>query len=487
MRRAACGAVAVVVWVAAGVLPAPACDTPVFRYAMYNWAPAPYYVFYLHHGQVAEEDQAVNNFLDGLCRADPSANLALAVVDVSKQAELQRLPRVVRKAYQSHAEGQRPLHLVFSPWVLFYGWFAEPPAAPPAGEGQKASEPSPVVAELFAGRLDEAKAKAIVDSPARQQLGKLLRDGNAIVLLILTGPDEQANKRAAEAAGEVVAMAARGEFPISTGDGYLIDDFLPKPPDDPAAEDGRRRDSPTLKLAVLKLSRTDPAEKWLVDCLLSVEPDLRDAQFAKSPMVFPVFGRGRAMLPLVGKGITRENLAECVTFLTGPCSCVVKDQNPGADLLVRYDWDAVAEALAAEDGTGGGPWGYQEFIPNESGNQTEASVAEVTWTATASAALPSVGQSRAPPNGRGPNTGQPVDGQRTNSPPKPAQNQLAKRVPAESPSIEGRAAVEGKAQLGGAPDSFAVRQALKIGAWLALGAAVVLIAGFVLVYRQRPN
>ena len=33
-----------------------ACTTPVYRYAMYNWAPSPYYVFYFHRGDPPAED-----------------------------------------------------------------------------------------------------------------------------------------------------------------------------------------------------------------------------------------------------------------------------------------------------------------------------------------------------------------------------------------------------------------------------------------------
>ena len=70
-------------------------------------------------------------------------------------------------------------------------------------------------------------------------------------------------------------------------------------------------------------------------------------------MIFAVFGRGRALPPFVGKGITRDNLLECVYFLTGTCSCTVKDQNPGMDLLFASDWWSVAEKLASTFGGGG--------------------------------------------------------------------------------------------------------------------------------------
>lgn len=481
---------------ACGISPVWACDTPVFRYAMYNWPPAPYYVFYLHHGQVAKEDEAINKSLDGLCRAEPPANLVLAAVDVSNEGEFKKLPEVVRRAFQSRAQAQQPLHLVFSPWVLFYAWAAEPDdAGPPDKKADTPPQDQPGLAPLFAGRLDAKQLQAMVDSPARKRLAELLKEGNGAVLLILTGPDEDANRQAEKAAGEVVAMAAKGKFPISGGEDYTLQGFLPQasekePGDDgwPGSSGASPQQSPSgaslraaashpserpnsltadrpdsLKLAVLKLSRTEPAEKWLVDCLLSVEPDLRESQYAKSPMVFAVFGRGRVMLPFVGKGITTANLADCIRFLAGPCSCNIGDRSAGVDLLVRCDWDAVAETLAAKDPqSAGGPLGYREFLPNEAGDQTDAPAAADGRAETASAAGP---QPQAAP---------PPLAQRSPSPP-------------ETQAMGGQVPAESAAPLGSGSDSFALEQAWKIGIWLGLGAAVVLIVGLVLVVRQRPG
>ena len=56
-------------------------------------------------------------------------------------------------------------------------------------------------------------------------------------------------------------------------------------------------------------------------------------------MVFPLFGRGRALHALVGEGMTASLIDEAARFLTGACQCTVKAQNPGVDLLMNVDWD----------------------------------------------------------------------------------------------------------------------------------------------------
>jgi hypothetical protein len=44
-------------------------------------------------------------------------------------------------------------------------------------------------------------------------------------------------------------------------------------------------------------------------------------------------------LPLIGAGITAKNIHDSAEFLVGPCSCEVKELNPGFDLLLSTDWD----------------------------------------------------------------------------------------------------------------------------------------------------
>jgi hypothetical protein len=58
------------------------------------------------------------------------------------------------------------------------------------------------------------------------------------------------------------------------------------------------------------------------------------------PVAFPVFGRGRVLGALSGEGLTADAVRGVAEFLTGPCSCQVKELNPGADLLMVADWDA---------------------------------------------------------------------------------------------------------------------------------------------------
>jgi hypothetical protein len=96
-----------------------------------------------------------------------------------------------------------------------------------------------------------------------------------------------------------------------------------------------------MSLPLLVLDRKDPAESAFVRMLLNTEEGLDEID---GPILFAVFGRGRA-LPLYGKFLDEKNLRGLTEGLSGPCSCQIKDLNPGVDLLMAADWKAFQEVL----------------------------------------------------------------------------------------------------------------------------------------------
>ena len=53
----------------------------------------------------------------------------------------------------------------------------------------------------------------------------------------------------------------------------------------------------------------------------------------------PTVRGARQLYALVGKGIAPHTIGAACSFIAGPCSCQVKGQNPGFDLLMSVDWD----------------------------------------------------------------------------------------------------------------------------------------------------
>jgi hypothetical protein len=466
------GAFAVGVAVLLGGTSASACNTPVYRYAMYNWRVSPYPIFYLYNGEEPEEDKKTNKLIEELSTSEAEiANVVLEKIDVSDAEKLDKLPgwEVIEKAWKSYNDGAVPAHLVMTPWG----------------------------AKVFAGRLDEKAVKALVESPARTRLGELLNQGNAAVMIFLSGADETENKRAEKALDELIAKSQRNEIPMAldfsdpatmgavppdeSGDGENAEDA------DPAAK------PPGLRVAKLKIDRSDPAELWFVRALMTLEPDLHE--YAKEPMIFAGYGRGRAMEPYIGKGITPDNLVDVVAFLAGACSCMVKEQNPGADLLVKWDWEATADLMAADDSTlDPTPYGYQEFSPaapatDESSQAMETQPAARTAepkTDTLAAADPATAPDPPADTTSSPDADGPIGESANEGEPAttPATGDDGQDMAADTPRPEPQPAANAKPADDDVNESYAGRQTKRlIMAFAAVAACLVMVTLVVMLRR----
>ncbi len=320
------------VLVAVGI-PLVACETPVYRYAMYRWDPAPFEVYFFHSGELSEDDKELHAELLSIAQDDESPlNCSLISVDLEKDPELSGVLPDVRASWETHKDQLQPGYLVTNP------------------QG----------AVIHAGSLDNQELQRLATSPARTALSHQLQEGHAIVFILLKGNEAAANEESAAVLAQLCQDVEDGKVEL-----YAV-------PQDPAArEDVESQQEPgTTKpmksahtVTFIEVDRADEAEKYLVQSLLAVESDLDEITH---PMVFPVYGRARALVPYIGKGVHRDNLIDCLEFVTGACSCTVKEQNPGIDLLVRYDWETAAAQLADRFGSEEGnesQFGGEDFFP----------------------------------------------------------------------------------------------------------------------------
>lgn len=272
-----------------------ACSVPVFRYALEHWTSDPYEAVVLHHGPLSDSSQELVRRLQGAAGADAArANLSVQVTDPATAD-----PAVLDVWKKAGSPGS-PL-LVISPPR------SQPPAAP-----------------LFSAPLSAETVDAVLDSPARREIARRLGEGESAVWVLLESGDklqDDAAMRLLE--GRLAYLATVLELPKL--DAQDIRNGLVSVPDE------------GLKLAfsTLRIRRGDPAERAFVPMLLATEADLAQE---REPMVFPVFGQARVLYALVGAGIRSETIDRAASFLIGSCSCQVKEQNPGADLLVAVNW-----------------------------------------------------------------------------------------------------------------------------------------------------
>lgn len=266
-----------------------ACSVPVFRYAMERWAPDYYEGVLIHNGAMAQDD-ATSALLQG--ETAELLNLSLSRLDIVSTA-------------QEEIKG-----------VL----------------GEKVPEKVPALAlwypglkgralPFWTGEFTPAMVSQLIESPKRKELAKRLTAGQSGVWILVESGDAAKDKAALQLLNQELETVTR-----------QLKEMLPS-----IAEE-TEMPGLSFEFSVLPVSRSDPNEQFLLAMLLHSEPDLE--KYAGEPVLFPVFGRGRALYALVGEGINADNIREAVGFLTGPCGCEVKMLNPGVDLLMAVNWDA---------------------------------------------------------------------------------------------------------------------------------------------------
>jgi hypothetical protein len=278
-----------------------ACNVPVFRFALERWSPDEYRVTVLHRGPLSEVQRELLRPLED-SQTNKLANMAVRTLDLNELA----------KQDDAAAAG----------WLGDQDW-----------SGLKAGEALLVVqypghlrieVPAWMESLEADTIARLVRSPVRQELVRRLTGGQTAVWLLLECGDAEKDEVAAEfLQHKLQEIQPTLKLPQLTSD--PDDELLAKTP-------------LKVEFSVLRVPHGESEEAVLAGMLLHCESDLADRV---EPLVFPVFGRGRALWPLVGRGINAKNVQEACEFLVGACSCQVKDQNPGFDLLLATDWNSL--------------------------------------------------------------------------------------------------------------------------------------------------
>lgn len=261
-----------------------ACQVPVFRYALERWEPGSYVV-----------------------RAPAGAKIELPAEPVNVTVET---PANITQ-----------LELYYPPKLR-----------------QAADKP------IWSAPVSDENVRIMLDSPVRREMRQRLLTGQSAVWLLLESGDAPKDDAAAKVI-EAALQAAQEKLKLP--DGVITQDEANDPKKRRENADVLQSDLPLkIEFSTLRLSRQNAEEAALIAMLMHLESDLGD--YVKEPMVFPVFGRGRALEPMIGKGIHADNILEASTYLCGACSCEIKEQNPGIDLLMAADWSPVASQEVME-------------------------------------------------------------------------------------------------------------------------------------------
>lgn len=286
-----------------------ACQVPVFRYALERWTPDRYEVIVLHAGPLTTQSQAAIERLQSFPRQQ-FANFDVHVAEVATLRDERLL-----QLWQQHSEQPRtdqpqpgPLMVVLYPRTAM-----------------EVPDRLLSVTPLATHALQAQGLESLITSPVRQEVARRLSSGQSAVWIFV--PSGDAAKDSVALKTLTAEMAAnKSRLTLPTAEELEID------PQVLAANKLPLK----IDFSVVTLDRQDPREAFLLQSLEQSELDLPPTE----PLAFPVLGRGRVLYALVGKGIMPATIDTACTFIVGPCSCQVKNQNPGFDLLLSHDWES---------------------------------------------------------------------------------------------------------------------------------------------------
>jgi len=311
-----------------------ACNVPVFRFALERWRPDAYRLTVLHRGPLSESQRELIRPLEE-AQGKALANIRVRVVDVNeleKQDDRAALAWLREQDWSRLGAGESLL-------VVQY------------------PEHLRIEIPVWVGATERENVVQLMRSPVRQELVRRLAEGQTAVWLLLESGETEKDGAAAEfLEGKLQELQLTLKLPQLTSD-----------PDDELLTSTPLK----VEFSVLRVPHDAAEEVALAEMLVRCESYLADRSEA---LAFPVFGRGRALWPLVGRGINAKNIQEASEFLVGACSCQVKEQNPGFDLLLSADWNSLlpieGQRVAAMQ-TGGIflPDGAAELVPIPTGSQ----------------------------------------------------------------------------------------------------------------------
>lgn len=268
---------------------ADACTIPVFRYALERWTPSPYELVVLHREPLSDADQALIDSLE-----NPGVNLHVRTLNVS-----QKLDDEDAALWKAHAAAALPHVLLRFP---------------------DSDVGAPLV---WAGPLDKSVILQQLDSPVRRTIASRITSGeSAVWVLVESGEKATDDKLAKDLEAALRSFETSLTLPEVDPDGPQLRSALP------------------LKIAfsVVRFSRADAAELALLAQFKQVDP--RHAE-SNEALVIPVIGRGRAVAVLPASRFSPQVLENFARFVCGECSCEIKEQNPGIDLLMTADWESI--------------------------------------------------------------------------------------------------------------------------------------------------
>lgn len=287
-----------------------ACKVPVFRYALERWNVDQYTVVVMLNG---EPDVEISKAIKRVAKvsATDAANVEVQVIDVATLSPQQ----------QWQLEDYDPT--VETPHLqVFY----------PERNGQRKL--------CWEGSFTSSNLDAWLSSPLRSQVADKLVAGASAVFVLVECEDPKLNQQA-EATVRLGIQQAMTEISIPEGviPRFGANEYLQQHPE-ASLDDVLRCDVPLkVEFEIAQLAFDDQNEEALRAMVRGL------AVSSSGPWLVPIFGRGRMLDAIDAKELSSPTVMNACRYMVGECSCTVKTQNPGVDLLMSANW---SEALGGD-------------------------------------------------------------------------------------------------------------------------------------------
>lgn len=273
-----------------------ACKTPVYKYAILNWADREYYQIlrvYDSSKKQAETDPDIKKQFEG---KEFITNVGIIPIDISqdlKQMYGDDFPTFLK---EHMGENQPPYNIILNPRKSV----------------------------IYKGDIKPDDIPKLIMSPKRKELAEKLSVGY-IMLVLVEGKDEAKNKKAHEEIKKGIAKAIDVELDIRSHG------------EDPSAPPIDKKTLKPITMSYVAISPNDANEIWFYRQMQKINPRITDD---KEPVLYGIVGRGFVFdQGLVGEYLTEEQVVNMTIFLSGPCSCTVKAEAGGIDIITSWDWD----------------------------------------------------------------------------------------------------------------------------------------------------
>ena len=280
----------------------------MFRYALERWSADKYELAVFSNGQLTKSQQLL---IDGV---GEDVNLEVAVLDIGKMTE---------SDHARYGDVNVPERTIVG--HLYYPWSV--------GRGNPSLNTED---PLWKGNLTKESLNRILNSPVRKAILEKIISGESAVWVLLETGDEAKDKDAETKLWKYLNEVSKL---IEIPDGVVGPGELDRVATGEVDVEDVLRSTIPLKISfdVIRINRNDPEEKIFLKMLTSFVPQLLD-QSPDDPLIFPIFGRGRTLEGLPSSIMSQRLMMEACSYLCGACSCEVKRENPGIDLVMNTDW-----------------------------------------------------------------------------------------------------------------------------------------------------